>query len=684
MTVKVHALLLLIFSWIPIIQAATTSRSNTLYSLSKEKIYVKLTNNELVSLNFSITGDSTPTQVYSLKSPPDHADLFLVNDELYGMKAEGDDDEMALIKYNESDDDWTQVKLDLDGLDNKQFLQGSNYLTSPANDNNVYIYGGVNNKDVITNRLISIDFDQFKVSNISTSTKPQSFYGAANLLAPDPYTQLLVGGHSNSGWLNMYQLATWDFQSGWSFQQIDKNVTTLGDNDEDEVQINSRKYAQVLPIFGKLDSTNILDISNNFQVSKALIIGGELDGNPSDPQLIYLNLNTNSWNYQVPNNTNGFDINDHLGIVTIFDNIITIGDKKSNKRDDNSYDLNYFDLKFNKVEKLTIPKLSQEKSQDDKDMKESIQQKAILGTVIPVSAIIIMVTAGYFLMKKRKKNLMQQELSELNNHFDHYFNEKEKFDTFGNDNTSHRSKLLYSDSHSTLDVNSIDSWVRKREEYDQQQKFMQSQETLYQPTSQETNEMPEHLTANSPIAPKPLKTRDKLNKSVVRLKKSISFNSLPSPDRRPRSNLLLDDDDNESHISPYTPADLEEYSDEHEGSDVSNHELYSNMRTLDPRTNQQQDCSDSNSNQSDSNSQSHSNSQPHQPQLEAPPQDEPQLTAINQRSTNDVSDYESVNSIPDLDVQVLVSSKRRSVLRIMNPDDDETVRKRVPSNEMEE
>lgn len=635
--------------WFLFIALLLPVEANTLYALTKNTIYVQLLNNDLVSLNFSISGDKTPKDIYLLEPPPKDTELFLVNDELYGLKANQSDKHlMALISYDSESDAWKDKQLDLSDLNDKRFFKGSSYLTSPSSDE-VYVYGG-KSEDEITNRMISINLEDYKVSNISTSTKPQGFYGAANLLGPDPSSQLLIGGESNDGWLNMYQLATWDFHSGWSFQPVDKKNTTVEGGDDNEAQVNSRTNAKVLPIFDKLDSSNISEIDDNYSVTKVLIIGGEMDGDLSEPNLLYLNLESNTWNYEIPATSKDFNAKDYQGFVTVFDNIVAI-ETQSKKRDDTKYQLKYFDLSLNKVEELTIPKLQHQQTENNKDDgKEAIQQKAILGTVIPVSAIIIMVTAGYFIMKRRKKNLLQQELNDLNNHFDTYFNEKEKYDNYGNHD------LLYSDSHSTLDVNSIDSWVRKRQEFDHH-KFMNSQETLHN----DKPDLPENMTPYSPITtPKPLKTIDKLNKSVVKLKKSISFSNPPSPERRNRTNLLVEDDESaiENYDSlkklPYTPTDLDDSDQESV--------LSERFPTLDPAKSQEL--------------------QPNHPV------DNYTRASVdtNQRpetniSCDQVSDYESTNSMSELDVQVLVSSKRRSVLRIMNPDDD-TLRKRVPSNEL--
>lgn len=200
----------------------------TLYSYDTGKIYLHLKNNELVSLDFSIvnkdiTNYSNNQQVKTLSTPPVNSTLFLLNDELYALTSKhvvDDDDKdlcgqgsVSIVKYIEENNSWddeTIIDFNFDDISDSSFYQYQTILTNPTNNNTIFVYGGECNGE-ISNRLISIDFDTGNVNNISTSTKPQAFYGASNILAPIPQSQLIIGGELNQGWLNMYQLATWDF-----------------------------------------------------------------------------------------------------------------------------------------------------------------------------------------------------------------------------------------------------------------------------------------------------------------------------------------------------------------------------------------------------------------------------------------------------------------------------------------
>lgn len=563
--------------------------SNTLYAISKNKVYVSLTNGELISLEYSITGDTTISEdtLDVLKAPSANTSLFLVNDTLYGMNGDSDG-RMTLVKYDSNNDDWTEVLLNCDEINDDSFYNDASYLTN-LGSNQIYVYGGIKD-DEISNRLLSIDFKTFKVSNITTSTKPQPFYGASNLLAPSSSSQLLIGGESTEGWLNMYRLATWSFESGWSFQAVSQlNNTDIG----------SRIHLLTLPIFNMLANNSLEDIIEDYSVSKLLIIGGEADGTEVSPSAVYLDISGNNWQYEkVGKNLN---VTDYLGFITVFDNLVTITED-SIKRD--GYALKFFDLNFNELESFQVPKTEI----DSKDSSDSIQKKAILGTVIPVCALLVIFTAGYFIMKKRKQKRLQQELNDLNYHFENNYNVEKPGEYLG-----YQPNLL--DSNSTLDVNSIDSFVKKRQEF--KSKFMQSQETL----NNDCHRIDEYADIDEDLipSPKPIKTITKLNKHVIRLKNSVSFSNLPSPERR----TLLDD---EASIENLTPSSSPRRVQLQKKPLIIGLGL-EEFRSLDPS------------------------------KLDQPP---PEMY--------DDYEYDSENSLDNFDVQVLVSSKRRSTLKVVNPD----------------
>lgn len=579
----------LLYIWLlPFIVALNT---NTLYSITKNKIYVSLTNGELISLDYSISGDIAVSEdsLEVLKAPSSNTSLFLVNDTLYGMNGDNDG-KMTLVQYNAEADDWQTIKLKCDGINDDWYYSDSSYLTS-LDSNEVYVYGGIKDDD-ITNRLISVDLTTNKVSNITTSAKPQPFYGSSNLLAPFSSSQLLIGGESVGGWLNMYRLATWNFESGWSFQ----TVSQLNNTD-----ISPRINLLILPIFNKLANNSLEEINNDYEVNKILIIGGETGDSVVSPSAVYLDTSGNDWVYEKTNNV--LDIQDYLGFVTVFDNVITITED-SVKRD--GYSLKYFDLDFNSLKTFQVPK-SETKTEDT---TESIQKKAILGTVIPVCALLAIITGGYFIMKKRKQQKLEKELNELNYHFENNY----KVDNSG-EYIGYQPNLF--DSNSTLDVNSIDSFVKKRQEF--KSKFMTSQETL-------NNEYPaidKHISTDDEVipSPKPTKTFSKLNKHVIKLRNSMSFSNLPSPEKR----TLLDD---EASIENFTPTSSPRKLQIHKTPLIIGIGIgLEDFKSLDPN------------------------------KLDEKPIE-----------MYDDDEYDSENSLDNFDVQVLVSSKRRTTLKVVNPD----------------
>lgn len=607
-----------------LVSLLTVVLCNTLYDLTNGKIYIHLANNDIVMLEFNIDGRpfsiGDGQEIHSLgSSPPQNTELFLFGNDLYGFNE--NNNKMVLLKFDNSSSTWQNIDLDFDDIDNSQFYKYANYLTSPVSSQ-LFIYGGQDHHGNASNRLLSLDFTTFKFCNISTATKPQYFYGASNLLAPNPQTQLLIGGESNNGWLNMYQLATWDFSSGWSSVLVNKDNSTV---------INSRKFSTLLPIFSPLNNNNESTVINDYKVSQVMILGGlDNDDQLVSPPASMLVMDTNNWYFQgLPE----FNISAYLGYATVFNNFITISRPTSVKRS-NNYQMNLFDLQFNKVQQVTIPKSQSQIIAQNETAKHSIELKAILATVIPVSVVAIVIAVVYYIIKKKKKTQLQRELKDLNYQYENYFNietEKKRQSQPPQQPPNHHGEhltLLYNDSSSTLDVNSIDSWVKKRQEFDssriRENPFMQSQETLHdKEMSPQLDDESPNMVSGGLQTPEPLRTITKLNRSMVKLRKSMSFSNL-SPVKLYNHSLLPDYESQiESQIESAGNSPIKVSPNEPE---------YPNPDTLD-------------------------------------------------LDSDDQSDFNQ--SIANIDVQVLVSSKRRSILKVMNPDlstiDETTLRQRVPS-----
>lgn len=630
------SLLLYFMALISVVNCALNNDWNTLYSFSDGKVYLHLKNNDLVSLNFSVSGfndmeDSKYTekqlnlqngqQVEKLATPPVNTSLVLVQEELYGFNAVSEEGGsvdgcgngvLNLIRYDRDSDKWETVSgLGYDDIADASFYQHSTYLSAP-NDDIIYIYGGVcESSEKVSNRMISFDINKAKFSNITTSTKPQAFYGATNLLAPNPQTQLVIGGQSNNGWLNMYQLATWDFSSGWSFKQVS--------DAEKSTEVNSRRFPLALPIFDPLTNNSNEAFTNFYNVKEVLLIGGELLDTDSSPVFAKLSTSTNSWTWDSADNS-GLGYDEILGGVTIFDTLVIINSTRSvNKRDtSDQYTINLYDVhSFEAIENIKDNTESKDSGNDSSD----VTKKAVLGTVLPVFAIAVAITTAFFIKRKRKQNA-----NDDNNDMDYQFGTYYDQESALNQRARRKSNPFDNDTSSTLDAASIDSWVKKRQQFDEKRtktirnSYLASNETLSSNSSHLTkstdddHEKLENKIITKP-EPSPLQT-NLVNRSVSKLKKSFSMSSTPT-----------------------TPVLSHEYGSikKKKSTSTLNHKPVSTSPLSDD---------------------------------EADVVKAANITDLDtsRENIND-EDSESDASVDDkMDVQVLVSSKRRSVLRIVNPD----------------
>ncbi|ODV80241.1 uncharacterized protein CANTADRAFT_230261 [Suhomyces tanzawaensis NRRL Y-17324] len=631
---------------------------NTLYSYADEKIYLHLSNNDLLALNFSITGFdkllesrlqevelNNGQRVDGLQSPPLNSTLFLVGQQLYGITKGGPEEKdvcgngvLNIIRYDSSKNEWmNDIKLGFDGISDASFYKSSTVLTSPTNNETIYIYGGQCEKDgKVSSRMISIDMKSFKAANISTSTKPQPFFGASNLLAPNPQTQLVIGGQSNGGWLNMYQLATWDFSSGWSFKQISN-----GPSDE---KLNSRMDALVLPMFDPLENNTISTISDKLKIRQVLLIGGMLLDSYSKPSLSKLLLNSNdwSWNTSIASEVN---VQEMMGAATIFNTLVVVNTSQySNKRDDPHYQLSLYDAdSFAPVKSLkkNFAILHSSSNVAKQGAKSSVTTKAIIGTVIPLCALV-MGLAGMLLYKKYKRTHEQKfdDMSEVDYHFGSYFdnssamtsNMKHIVPPTNYMPTSRRvmTEAENNETSSTLEVASFDSWIKKREKFDQKRvktnnrhSYLASNETLSSNTSDDGSILERRY---NPVKPQPAPVQystNLVNRSVSMIKKSFSFTNTPTGSASPEYGILNNKVRGRAAVSSKVFDDENNNSQENVFADPKESEV---------------DIAKSN-------------------MFNEKKQDEDEQVSDSDLSVDD-----------KMDVQVLVSSKRRSVLKVVNPD----------------
>ncbi|KAK6202999.1 uncharacterized protein RJT21DRAFT_119116 [Scheffersomyces amazonensis] len=690
--------ILLLYVFLPSLVWATDLNPNwnTLYSFTDGKIYLHLKNNDLVSLNFSISGfdKQSPSDINllnnqpidTLASPPLNSTLFIFNEQLYGLTSNissiGSNIDKCgngLIKFIKFDNgQWIDVieNIEFNGVNDGSFYEYPTILNSPLENSTIYIYGGIcSENDQVSSRLISFDFDQETVSNITTSTKPQPFYGATNLIAPNPQTQLVIGGQNSQGWLNMYQLATWNFNSGWSFQQIS--------NDGSGTLVNSRKFALALPIFNQLNNDSANTFENDFQVNEILLVGGQLLESDSTPIFAKLITSSNDWVWNTTINVT-LNYDEILGAATIFNTLVVINSTttsttSSGKRDDSDqytislYDASSFapinNLKTN-VNSGTSSSGTSSKSSSSTSGKTT---KIVIGILVPIIALLIAACVTFYILRKRKQQQDEDDMNTLNYSIPAPF--------FGS-GTDHESMLMNEkarrkssiDSNSTLDAASFDSWMKKREEFDRQHlsqgqypnnhqqhyqnvrnSYLASNETLNPDINGSNDEI--HVQPNNPV---PIiynnntlnqpHTNSLTKSTVSKLRKSLSFSnynnnsSSTTLEKAPSMPVLISR--NNTGSGEYMRLKKKR----------SNPKLMSLRLTSSEQLIPSYEITD----------------EMDEVDLSEVPEEEEYYKQQKQQYIQDsrsITSHESdASAYNKMDVQVLVSSKRRSILRVANPD----------------
>lgn len=585
------------------------------YSFQDGKVFMRLKNDDIVPLNFSITGfdDLDKYLGYSQGdvdlangqniSPmtllPANSTVFLHHGTLYAFKAldqESDydvcgDGIFLLLAYDENKNNWVLAtdNMTFSDVSDVSYYEGSSIFTNP-DSNSIYIYGGrCSSSGVATDRLLSFDMDSFSFSNITTSTKPHGFYGAASQWAPSPQNSLVVGGRSNDGWLNMYQLATWNYASGWLFQAVERN---------NSFSVNSRINPIVLPIFAPLADNSSQTFTSSYRPNAMLLIGGDDSKGTAKPEWAKLKVDTNTWTWE-PVDTD-INIEDVLGAAVLFDTLVLIRGSASKKRS-SGYTVLLYDIGNNFQQ---VKSLSDNTPNGDSSGKSSslTTQKALIGTLVPVAALAMAVAIGVFLWKRKSSREPEREsvMDALDYQLGHFRTASE---VPVNVPPPEAHRRLSTSSESTLETASIDSWVKKRQEYESKRQrtvrrpsFLGLNETLQNmpevDDESETSEQPETRQVDlEPVLPA----------RVRQLQKSFSYTN--------------------------TPPALPGLRKSTRGGYMGVHDLQAN------------------------------------------------------------ADEESSSCDEAMDVQVLVSSKRKSILRVVNPEDqddddddkDNSIRQRTPS-----
>lgn len=592
----------------------------TLYSFEDGRVYMRLKNDNLVALNISLYGSSLQsqnlnqnTQLETLPSPPANSSLFVYSSNLYAFAANSlssssnfcSDGSLLLYVLNKTSSSWSLTSPILySGILDTSYYQDAVIFTAPGSSD-VYIYGGRCSSGTVSGRLASLDMNSHTLFNVTTSTQPQPFYGAASLWAPNAQSLVVIGGKSSVGWLNMYQMATWSFQSGWSFQEATQSGTAT---------VDSRISPLVLPIFTPSTASGAQSFLSSYAPTGALVIGGSGDRSLQSPwaQITFGNQKWSLSNLQPP-----IDELNLLGGFVIFDTFVAVN--SSTKRD-SMYALNLYDLgdNFKPISNLRSSQVLQNSLNKKSDSSKTI--KILIGVLVPL-ALLAIVAAVVIYLYRRKTGINEHEsiIEATDYQFGHFRNALDQpysilgrrpLDLFINNN----------DTASTLEINSIDLWVRKRQEYEANRisgglrhSYLASQETLTSPS--------DYNSYDDSISEKTHSDNNFNESSNIQSPASSPVHFLEAIGKRP--------------LGEYNPQT-------------------SRLNKL--------------------KSQSFTMTPPGLPMLKKKSILDPGHVQLEASA-----DCASVES--NMDVQVLVSSKRKLILRVMNPDEEgaETFRQRQPS-----
>jgi len=639
---------ILLTLWSPIILA---QQWDTAYSPSYPNAYLKLTNNEILQISNNQSynyGDS----ISNIISPPtkDNYSITIANGDLYAFYKGGSssNDSMTISIYDEKKNKWESIDYDttLSNNTNLQYFEQSTIMTSPDKDyDSIYIYGGLYN-DTISNRIIQFNPHSKTLNSIITSISPTGFYGSSNaIIDSQGVSNLLIGGKASSGWVSMFQIALWEYQS-WTF----KTVSSAS------FSVNSRVNPLVLSVF-KDDETD---------ASNVLVLGGILGNNWASPYVLNLNL-TDEWNWKDVTKEAGFDVQKIMGAVVFNSTLITINNNSNKKkRSDSGYSINLYDTDtLKKVDKFDSAYQASGKASSSSSEKElsssmssasessrisssqissastsaasasssahSAASSSILAftsstgnstskgssytrvivpaVVVPVVGITLLSIIAFFIYKKYFKEDEAESISDSDSDHPDFYKEVNQ-----------------------IDNQSISSWNQKRNEYESR-RYSEQQYPQLTPTR-----LPLYTSNTSPIISN--RTSPTQQQRSPNNRQSLDFTFDNTHIAKKFKRLSQQNKPSLQQSRSHGPfANPEDYADKQELSPMSNYANKSRVSLISSKGD-----------------------------TESSKSDEVIPGVGTNGSVGDEEEDQIDRFLGNRDVQVLVSSKRRSKLRITNPD----------------
>lgn len=469
----------------------------TLYSSTNDVAYLHFRNNAVLKVFADNTG--APNR---LPDPPNNASLVLTLDNrLLAFYGTSFCESLKIVQYYPTDDAWKPVTV-AGFVPN--YLSQSIYMASPASDL-VFIYGGRNlssachtsyiqdPSSIYDSRISYVVSNQIKVFNVTDSTfksiktasSPTAMFAAGVLRMPFTTSSLLVGGKAQNGWIGMNQLALWEYSS-WTF------ISTAN-----SAHVDSRTNPLVLPL--KSPAGQPLSKATN----STLILGGRVNSHVSLPYTVGLDLDpVGGWSWNADLNQSLIPNTERLlGAVTFENTLITFMDKNQDtkditdvveRRDSNlNYEINYFDMaKWTKTNGFTPSTDSMDTSASESTSatvspqpsetqdssysgSTTTTKKIALSTVLPVSFFFVgsaLVAVFLYRRKKRKNEDLIPVPRPLN------------LSPYLGGASSYEQQMLNSQSNGyDRDTASFQSWTEKRRIYEEQEHFQQHSQHYAQP-----------------------------------------------------------------------------------------------------------------------------------------------------------------------------------------------------------
>lgn len=326
---------------------------STLYTEDNLNAYVHLTNNSLL---FVGPATQAPLSMKELATPPTDSTLAITtNDTLLAFHGSSFCEPLSVSVYSPEQDTWTTLPRGSEEFQPPNFMEYSQYLSSPSSPN-IYIYGGRNLTNSCANTVpdpsysssdswastwglddyiyVSRDIYEFNVENntyrnLSAMIAPTEMFGTGVLRSAN-LSWILIGGKTSRGWVGSNQLASVSMAAeSWSFTSTSTN---------NYKRVDSRTGPLLLPLRTPLnsnkmssDTTDLVytDDANSSSVNNVMVIGGTVNGHSSLPFVTGISsLTTTGWTWSDAVSQEFLNETTFLGGVA-FGNILITFSKKA-------------------------------------------------------------------------------------------------------------------------------------------------------------------------------------------------------------------------------------------------------------------------------------------------------------------------------------------------------------------